>query len=108
MYGILPYDVRTFAVHEVPAMTVKSERLEMRLPPELKDLLEQAAALSGQPLSAFIRFLLADRAQQIVDQHTHTRLSRRDQARFLAIIANEDEPAAALKAAVKRHKPRRD
>ncbi|MFZ5468182.1 MAG: DUF1778 domain-containing protein [Myxococcota bacterium] len=88
-------------------MATKTERLEMRLSPELKELLEQAAALTGQAMTAFVRALLAEGAQLAIEKHTKTVLTRRDQARFLAMLDEKREPVEALKAAAKRYKARR-
>lgn len=84
-------------------MTTKTERLEMRLSPEQKRLLERAAALNGQVLASFVRSQLMERAQEIVDRHTRTLLSARDFKRFLELIDRGGEPAPALRAAFRRH-----
>ncbi len=88
-------------------MSAKTDRLEMRLTPQQRQLLERAAALSGQVLASFIRSELVERAQAIIDQHAQTELSARDFRRFLDILDRDDEPAPALKAAFRRHKARR-
>ncbi|HEU4338775.1 MAG TPA: DUF1778 domain-containing protein [Planctomycetota bacterium] len=88
-------------------MTTKAERLEMRLTPELKKLLERAAAISGQAVASFIRAVLSERAQEIVDRQTTTVLSQRDFKRFLSILDKDQEPAPALRAAVRWAEGRR-
>ena len=45
-------------------MATKTERVEMRLNPEHKELLERAAALSGQTVSAFGVPLLIEKARE--------------------------------------------
>jgi uncharacterized protein (DUF1778 family) len=89
-------------------MTTKTERLEMRLTRELRELLKRAAAITGQTLATFVRTVLGVRAQEIVEERLTTVLSRREQHRFLRILEEEDEPAPALKAAARRFKARRD
>ncbi|MEW6753356.1 MAG: DUF1778 domain-containing protein [Candidatus Latescibacterota bacterium] len=89
-------------------MTTKTQRLEMRLSPEQKVLLERAVALNGQVLASFVRSQLMQRAQQIVDEHTRTILSARDFDRFLEVLDGAPEPAPALRAAFRRHQPGRD
>lgn len=88
-------------------MTAKTDRLEMRLSPEQKELLERAAALTGQPLTGFALSHLIDRAQEILDRHQKTVLSRRDQELFLGILESDAEPVSALKRALSRQKRRR-
>ena len=86
-------------------MSTKTERMELRLSPELKELLERASELSGQVMASLVRSLLHEGAQEIVERHTRTELSQRDFRRFLEIIESDEEPAPALKAAFRRHKP---
>ena len=80
----------------------KSERLELRLSPEHKSLVESAAALTGQSLSAFVVSEVLGRAYEITAEHGRTTLSRRDWDRFLEIMDSDPEPTPALVAAAKR------
>ena len=84
-------------------MTTKTDRLEMRLTPENKELLEQAAAALGQPLTSFALSLLIERARAILEQRNRTTLSIRDGRRFMRIL-DDSEPSAALKAAARRYR----
>jgi uncharacterized protein (DUF1778 family) len=88
-------------------MTAKTDRLEMRLTPEQRELIERAAVLSGQMLASFIRSQLVERAQEIVARHSRTELSARDFRRFLSALDRDEEPVPALKAAFRRHRARR-
>ncbi len=88
-------------------MSTKTDRLELRLTPQQRELIERAAALRGQVLASFIRSELFERAQEIVDQHAQTELSARDFRRFLDVLDRDPEPVPALKAAFRRHKARR-
>lgn len=88
-------------------MSARTERLDMRLTPDQKDLLERAASLSGQPLTGFALSHLVERAQEILDRFQRTVLSRRDAERFLDILSSDPEPTPALKAALRRRKARR-
>ena len=83
-------------------MSIKLVRIQLRLPFQVKHLVRQAAAISGQSLSAFIRAVLAERARQVVKRQSTTVLTRRDWKRFLTIITKETEPVASLRSAVKR------
>lgn len=88
-------------------MPARTERLDMRLTPEQKDLLERAAQVAGLPLTGFALSHLVERAQEILDRSQRTLLSRRDAERFLDILSADPEPAPALKAALRRRKSRR-
>lgn len=87
--------------------TTKDARLEMRLSEDHKRLLEQAAALAGQPLTSFAVSHLLEDAQEILDRHRRTTLSAADQKRFVEILDSDEQPAPALKKAVKRYKKNR-
>ena len=88
-------------------MALRTDRLDMRLTTEQKELLERAAAISGQPLTGFALSHLLDRAQAILERYQKTVLSRRDQEAFLGILADDSAPAPALKEAFRKHKGRR-
>ena len=79
-------------------MAGKTERIEVRLTAEHKALLEEAAALRGQSLSAFVVSEALERARGL----QRTTLTRRDWERFLAIMDREEKPAPALVAAARR------
>ena len=87
-------------------MPTKTQRLEMRLSADQKALLERAAALSGQVLASFIRSQAVHRAQEILEKHAQSQLSRRDFDQFLQIL-DQDKPSPALRKAFRRHKGRR-
>lgn len=85
-------------------MATRTARLEMRVTPGDKEILEKAAALSGQPLSSFALSTLLEKARSmLVDTQTIT-LSRRDMKRFFEILEADEEPAPALKAAFRRYR----
>lgn len=81
-------------------MTTKTERIEVRLSAEHKALIENAAALRGQSLSAFVVSEALEQARRL----QLTVLTRRDWERFLEIMDHEEEPAPALVAAAKKHR----
>ncbi|MCC6737770.1 MAG: DUF1778 domain-containing protein [Planctomycetia bacterium] len=88
-------------------MPTRTERLDMRLTPEQKDLLERAASLTGQPLTGFALSNLVERAQEIIERSGRTLLSRRDAEKFLKLLEAPPEPVPALKAALRRRNARR-
>jgi uncharacterized protein (DUF1778 family) len=81
------------------AMGSKTERLEVRLSAEHKAVIEEAAALRGQSISAFV-------VSQALEQALRLRLtvlSQRDWDRFLKIM-DRTEPAPSLVAAARKHR----
>lgn len=83
-------------------MPTKTDRLEMRLTTEQKELLERAAAISGQAVTGFALSHLLDTARDVIERHERTTLSLRDGRRFLDILETNATPAPALVAAARR------
>jgi len=81
-------------------MASKTERIEVRLSAEHKAMIEDAAALRGQSLSAFVVSEALEQARRL---HL-TVLTRRDWERFLEITDREEEPTPALIAAARKHR----
>lgn len=82
----------------------KSERLEMRLAREQKDLIERAARIKGLDVTSFAVPTVVEAAREVVGRQSATLLSGRDFKKFLQILDAHEEPAPKLKAAVKRLK----
>ena len=85
-------------------MMGKTQRLDFRVDDELKSLIESAAMISGESVSAFAVSALYERAKQVVREHEDLKLSRRDAERFLEILDSDVEPTDALKRAFKKHR----
>jgi len=89
----------------VPTHTTQSARLNFRLAPDLKAVIEEAAAILGQSVSDFAVSTLVQTARDVLHQQSVTELSNRDRDIFLAIL---DDPTAkpnrALAAAAKRYR----
>jgi uncharacterized protein (DUF1778 family) len=80
-------------------------RLNFRLPTEIKETIEEAAAHLGQTVSDFAVSTLAQTARQVIQEHNVTRLCQEDRDLFLALLDDADaEPNAALREAAKRYK----
>ena len=83
--------------------TAHSTRLDVRLAGEHKKLIQQAAELLGQTISAFTVSTLVQEAQQVVERFSSLQLSDRDRDSFLAALDNPPEPNARLRRAAKAH-----
>jgi uncharacterized protein (DUF1778 family) len=84
-------------------MTTKSERIEVRLSPEHRALIEEAAAQRGQSVSAFVVAEAIEGARRL----QATLLTRRDWERFVALMDTDEAPTPALRAAAKKARRRR-
>jgi len=83
-------------------------RINVRLPNELKQTIEEAAAALGQTVSEFTVSTVVQEARNVLEAAQVTKLSRRDRDRFLAALDDVDAtPNAALKAAARRDGNRR-
>ncbi len=85
----------------------QSARLDFRLSPEHKALIERAASAQGQTVSSFAIATLLKAAAETFQNQTTRKLAGRDAETFLAKLADPGEPNAALKAAAERYKSRR-
>ena len=83
---------------------MQTARLEFRVDTELKELIEQAARFLGVTQTAFASAALAERAQEVIRDHTTLRLSSRDWDAFLAALDSPPEPNPRLRRAFKKHR----
>jgi uncharacterized protein (DUF1778 family) len=87
------------------ATGARDARLNFRLPSELKQVIEKAAASLGQSVSDFAVSTLVQQARSLIEQRNVTMLSDRDRDRFIALLDDADRrPNAALVRASKRYK----
>jgi len=83
----------------------RTARLNFRLPADLKETIEEAAAQLGQSVSDFAVGTLAQTARNVIHQRNVTMLSRRDWEIFAKLIDDASaKPNAALIAAARRYK----
>ncbi|HLZ70061.1 MAG TPA: DUF1778 domain-containing protein [Dehalococcoidia bacterium] len=79
-------------------------RLDMRLDEEQKALLERAAELSGQTLTAFVLDSARRAAEQTVRHHSLIALSARDAEAFVEALLNPPPPAPRLARSLRRQR----
>ena len=87
-------------------MATKTERIEARLSPRDRKLIDQAAALEGQSPSSFIVTAAAAKAEQVIAARTTTLVPSEYFDRLLAVIDDADR-APRLARAAKRARERR-
>jgi uncharacterized protein (DUF1778 family) len=81
-----------------------SARLDFRIRPENKELIEQAADLLGMTVTEFADTRLVQIARQVIAEHNITRLTNRDRDVFLAMLEANRAPSAALRKAFREVK----
>ena len=79
------------------------ERIEARVTPAQKAILEQAATKRGLPLGDFISESLERLAGATVDEDNVIVLRSEDSAIFADVLLNPPEPGPVLRAAARRH-----
>lgn len=85
----------------------RSGRLECRLAPEAKALIQRAAAICGRSLTDYSVSRLIQAATQDIRQQETTVLSDRDRDIFFALLREDAEPNEAMKRAAAHYKSRR-
>lgn len=79
---------------------LKRERLELRVAPSAKQLIQRAMAVTGLTAGD----LAYEGARRILDEHERMVLTGADQEAFLDAVRNPPPPTAKLVAALKRHR----
>jgi uncharacterized protein (DUF1778 family) len=79
-------------------------RLETRISPEVKALLQKAADLEGRTLTDFVIASVQAEAYRVIERHQHLKLNIEDSEAFVDALLNPPKPNDAMKAAAKRYK----
>ena len=79
-------------------------RLEARITPETKALLQKAADLEGRTLTDFVIASVQAEALRVIERHQTLKLSMSDAESFVDAILNPPQPNNAIKAAAIRYK----
>jgi len=83
----------------------RDARLNFRLPSDLKEVIEEAAASLGQSVSDFAVSTLVQQARSVIEQRNVTILSGRERDRFIALLDDADRrPNATLVRASRKYK----
>ena len=83
-----------------PMREYKTQRLELRLAPSAKKLIQQAMSVSGLAAGD----LAYEGARRILDEHQRMVLSGADREAFLAAVGRNPDPSPRLVEALKRHR----
>src|SRR4249919_2565743 len=106
-HGGLPYKFRRRMIvpsaHKKPASPkreYKTQRLELRLAPSAKKVIQQAMSVTGLAAGD----LAYEGARRLLDEHQRMVLSGADRDAFLAAVGRNPEPTPRLVEALKRHR----
>lgn len=77
----------------------KTERMELRLAPSARRVIERASAVSGLAAGD----LAYEGARRVLEDHDRMVLLEEDREAFLKAVADPPPPAARLVAALRRH-----
>lgn len=85
------------------AAPARTDRLEARIPGDLKAIMVRAAALQGQTLTDFVVASASETARRVIRESEVLQLSERDQIAFAQALLNPPEPTERMKAAARRY-----
>ncbi len=86
------------------ASSKAAARLEARISPETKALLQRAADLEGRTLTDFVVASVQAAAYRVIEQHQTLKLTIEDSEAFVDAMLNPPKPNDALKSAALRYK----
>jgi uncharacterized protein (DUF1778 family) len=83
-----------------PKREYKTQRLELRLAPSAKKVIQQAMSVTGLAAGD----LAYEGARRILDEHQRMVLSGADRDAFLAAVGRKPDPSPRLVEALRRHR----
>ena len=79
------------------SLSLKDARMELKTTKSLKDMLNSAASLVGQDLTAFVLASAEQRAKSVLSEYQSLSLLHQEQVDFMAVLAKPSKPTKALK-----------
>ena len=86
----------------------KADRINLRISPESKEIIEKAAAARGLSVSSYITSVVVPAAQADLLMSQQITLSDRDRDLFLSALSAEPKPNEALQSAAARFRAKYD
>ncbi len=99
MYGEPPYIFAMTAPRRSQPIERKTERLELRVAPSVRKVIERASAISGLAAGD----LALEGARRVLQDHERMRLAGDDREIFLEAVARPPRPKGRLVAALRAH-----
>lgn len=90
--------------HKASHVRTRAERLEARVTPEQKRLIERAAALQGRTVTDFVLSSVQDAARRAIDDHQRLDLSMRDSEAFVDALLNPQPVGDRLRETIRRYR----
>ena len=84
-------------------MAIKTERVSVRVPENIHELLSRAAGMLGSSMNQFVLQTAVERAKQVVEDEQLIRLSGESSRVFFEALDNPPAPNAKLRAAALAH-----
>ncbi len=75
---------------------MKTARLDVRLDPEQKKLIEEAAALSGSTISSFVQAALLEKARAVIREHRAVEQMVLSAEAFDRLVEELEKPARTV------------
>lgn len=82
-------------------ISTKSSRIEIRTQPEIKRIIEKAAAINGETISSYILRLSLSSAKRDIEQGETLILGNKDSDIFFSLVSDPPEPNEALRKLMK-------
>ena len=95
---------KSMAIAKTKRKTIRAARLDIRLKPQAKEKIEQAAAVSHQSITDFVVTSLLRASEEALERQQLIQLSNRDRDLFLAALDTDVRPNRALRKAAERFK----
>lgn len=99
MYGKSPYTAAMTATRKSTPREHKTERIELRVAPSVRRVIDQAIAITGLAAGD----LAFEGARRVLEDHERLLLSGADREVFLEAVARPPRPNARLVAALRAH-----
>jgi uncharacterized protein (DUF1778 family) len=80
----------------------RDRRLEARITPDQKELIERAARVQGRTVTDFVVSALQEAAKQAIADHTVWKLTEEQQEAFIGALMDPPAPSRKLREAYKR------
>ena len=79
------------------SLAFKDARMELKTTKSQKDMLNSAAALSGQDLTAFVLASAEARAKSVLSEYQSLNLLQKEQTDFMVALTKPAKPTKALR-----------
>lgn len=89
-----------------PNLTTKSARLETRVSPEQKELIERAAAYAGRSVSDFVVAHVEVAAKLVVEEYERLHLNQTQSRTLVEALLSPKRPNKKLRTAAADHRTR--